>query len=201
MDPRDTRHTRIVTWLKILLPLAALGLLSTVFLLSRPLDPGSELPFADPEIIDRAAQQQVTGPRFSGVTDDGDLLNFRAESARPDPETDGLLLAEGLQSDLALADGGTIALGAARARVSDTDSTIVLQGDVHVTTSTGYDLRTEEIVSSYKDLSLRSTGPVSGTGPPGSFVAGAMDLRQDREDGSLYLHFTDGIKLVYDPRQ
>ena len=36
---RADRHTRVVGWLKVALPLAALAILSTLFLVARRIDP------------------------------------------------------------------------------------------------------------------------------------------------------------------
>ncbi|MEO0504251.1 MAG: hypothetical protein AAFZ14_13070, partial [Pseudomonadota bacterium] len=68
------RYSRFVAWLKVLLPLAALALLSTLFLLSRNTDPIAAVPFADDELLDRVRDEQITGPFFSGTTTDGDRV-------------------------------------------------------------------------------------------------------------------------------
>ena len=41
------RYSRMVAIFKVLLPLAALAILSTLFLLSRTIDPTTTIPFAD----------------------------------------------------------------------------------------------------------------------------------------------------------
>ena len=43
-------RTRTVRWLRVLLPLAALAMLSTLFLFSRGGDSESQIPYADVEI-------------------------------------------------------------------------------------------------------------------------------------------------------
>ncbi|MBL9052753.1 MAG: hypothetical protein JNN02_03385, partial [Tabrizicola sp.] len=43
-------HTRVVTWLKVLLPLAALAILSTLFLLADQINPDDALPFAEVDV-------------------------------------------------------------------------------------------------------------------------------------------------------
>ena len=53
-------HSAIVGWLKILLPLAALMLLSTLFLFARSTAPSDDIPFAD--IDAAAAEQRVSAP-------------------------------------------------------------------------------------------------------------------------------------------
>lgn len=87
---KGDRHSRVVSWLKVLFPLIALALLSTLFLLSRAIEPQAVIPFADKEVQERLRDQQITGPFYSGTTADGDLISFSAEklttpAARPAP--------------------------------------------------------------------------------------------------------------------
>jgi len=70
--------------MKILLPLAALGLLSTLFLLSRTVDPNQPIPVAEVGLEQRAQKQGASNATFTGVTDEGDLIKLNAEVARPD---------------------------------------------------------------------------------------------------------------------
>ena len=49
----DNLHSRLVYWLKITLPLVALMILSSVFLLSRSIRPEDAIPFAEVDIADR----------------------------------------------------------------------------------------------------------------------------------------------------
>ena len=79
----DNRYSRFVQWAKIIFPLVALGLLSTMFLLSRTLDPSNAIPFADIDVEKIAREQQLTSPRFSGTTSDGSSIVVDAESALP----------------------------------------------------------------------------------------------------------------------
>ena len=69
-------HSQLVGWLKILLPLAALMLLSTLFLFARNTGTPTEIPFA--EIDAAAAEQRIAAPRFSGLTNTGDTLAISA---------------------------------------------------------------------------------------------------------------------------
>ena len=61
---RDNLHSHVMAWLKVLLPMAALALLSTLFLLSRRTDPVTDLPLSVPGIDDPTARQQVNAPAF-----------------------------------------------------------------------------------------------------------------------------------------
>jgi lipopolysaccharide export system protein LptC len=55
-------YSRLVAWLKIILPLIALGILATLFLVSRTIDPSQTIPYADVDVQDLARNQRVGAP-------------------------------------------------------------------------------------------------------------------------------------------
>lgn len=195
----DNFHTRLVNWAKIILPLIALGLLSTVFLLSQKADLSDTIPFADMDLVQRAHDQGATNPSFAGVASGGEQILFRANSVRPDPADRELLRAESAAASLRLNGGGVVDIAALRGAASSSGVAARLEGDVQVTTTTGYDIRTEAIDARFDTLFAETPGPVSGTGPPGALNAGRMILTSDPETGAANLQFTDGVKLVYKP--
>ncbi len=198
---RDHVHSRIVSWLKVLLPLAALALLSTIFLLSRPTDPVSDLPFAVPGLNDPNIRQQLTEPHFSAATTAGDSITMTAQTARPDPERDGVARALGLRATLDLSDGGKIEMQADSALLDGPNDVAVLTGDVLVESSTGYTLRTDELTSALSKVQIESTGPIIGDGPTGAFEAGKLLVRADDDGNNIRMLFTEGVKMLYDPQR
>ncbi|MFD0859302.1 LPS export ABC transporter periplasmic protein LptC [Roseovarius aquimarinus] len=195
----DNFHTRLVNWAKIILPLIALGLLSTVFLLSQKAEITDTIPFADVDLVQRAHDQGATNPSFAGVTTGGEEVSFRARSVRPDPQDASRILADIATASMRLNGGGVVDIVAARGAADQSRRTALLEGDVQVTTTTGYELRTDAINARFDTLFAETPGPVSGTGPPGSLNAGRMILTSDPETGMANLQFTDGVKLIYKP--
>ena len=61
-------YSRLIAWLKILFPLGALVLLSTIFLLSRSPDPIAVIPLLE-EGVGSDETEQVGRPFFAGTTD------------------------------------------------------------------------------------------------------------------------------------
>ncbi len=62
MATYDNTYSRVVAWLKILLPLLALAILSTLFLVARTIDPAQNIPYADVDIDEldaRTADRQA----------------------------------------------------------------------------------------------------------------------------------------------
>ena len=192
-------RTRIVGLLRIALPLVALALLSSLFLLSRTVDPDDALPYATVDVSERARDQQLTRPRFAGVTRGGAAYKLTSDAARPDPAVAGRLSAD---RTLLVLDSGPGGRSAARAdgAVFETERRrVTLEGAVSVGTSTGYDLRTERLVGSLGRLDVRSPGRVEGDGPLGTLRAGAMRLTEDAGTGAQRLLFTGGVEVLYRP--
>jgi lipopolysaccharide export system protein LptC len=196
---RGDRHTRVVGWLKVVFPLTALAILSTLFLVARRIDPEAALPYAEVDVEDLAREPRMTSPTYAGTTVDGASITLSAEEARP--ATEGASAqAAGLRLDLATPDGGTTELVAAEARMDDTAQELVLSGEVTVTTSSGYRLTTAEMAAKLDRTGLESRSPVVAQGPAGEITADGMVLSQDtRTPGEYVLVFKGGVRLVYQP--
>ena len=74
-------RTRVVRWLRVLLPLAALAMLSTLFLFSRGGDSESQIPYADVDAQAMARDPRLVSPEYAGVTDDGAALQAAMNAA------------------------------------------------------------------------------------------------------------------------
>ncbi|WP_238987464.1 hypothetical protein [Roseovarius dicentrarchi] len=195
----DNFHTRLVNWAKVILPLVALGLLSTLFLISRKVDLTDQLPVANVDLAQRAIDQGVTNPSFAGVASGGEQVSFSAEFVRPDPADRDILLAERAQARLRLNGGGVVDITSQHGTTDQREMTARLDGDVRFETTTGYDIRTDSINTRFSTLYAETPGAITGTGPPGDLNAGRMLLTSDPETGAANLRFTDGVKLIYMP--
>lgn len=193
------RHTRLVGWLKVALPLMALAILATLFLLADRIDPDAALPYAEVDVEDLAREPRMTAPTYAGTTSDGGALTLSADEARPaaDGTPAGAL---GLRLQLETPDGATASLTAASAVLDAAGSEIVLSGGVVVTTSVGYRVESAEIAAMMDRSGLQTHAPVTATGPAGQIEAGGMTLGQDnRTPGAYLLVFNGGVRLVYRP--
>ena len=194
------RYSRMVGWLKVLLPLMALALLSTLFLLSRVIDPESVIPFADKEIQDRLRDQQVTGPVYYGVTPDGDELSFAAEKLTTPTDQSGVNDAEQIEISMDLASGSRVTLSSDHGRFDMAGNRADLEGDVVIVTSTGYQIESDRMITKLSTLDVHSPGPVHADGPLGTLDAGAMQLNAGKAGDAAQLVFTNGVKLIYVPK-
>lgn len=192
-------YSRLIAWLKVILPLAAIGLLSTLFLLSRSSDPLSNLPFSEIDLQEIASSQRITRPSFAGATAEGDLIAFTADSA--EPKGDGMLNATTLAAQIDLITGQSIGFTAGTGVVNRGTDTALLQDDVVITSSLGYRISTDALETGMEVIRAETLGPVDAVGPPGTFSAGHMQLTTDPDTGDAYFVFTDGVDLVYDPKK
>ena len=193
-------HSRLVAWMKIILPLAALGLLSTLFLISRHVDPTKAVPVAQIDLEQRAQDLGATKPAFAGVTSGGDQVTFRADRARPDRDDARRILANEVSAQLRLVSGAVIDITSDSADMHQSKLTATLDGNVDVITTTGYVIDTDRLNTRLDELYAETPGEVTATGPLGDLEAGRMLLTSDEETGTAHLLFTDGVKLVYTPR-
>ncbi|MCX7565959.1 hypothetical protein OS189_06345 [Sulfitobacter sp. F26169L] len=199
MIARD-RYSRTVALLKVAFPLAALALLSTLFLLSRVMDTDTPLPFADKEIQDRLRDQQITGPFFSGSTADGDQMSFSARRLITRNGRVGTNRAEDVIASLKTAQGATFKLQANVVELDIGANTAQLSGDVSMTTSTGYRINTPRVESAVSTLDVTAPETVAGTGPLGDLTAGNMRIFSPKGSDSTQMLFSGGVKLVYTPK-
>jgi lipopolysaccharide export system protein LptC len=195
------RYTRLVNWLKVLLPLTALALLSTLFLLSRAIDPETAIPFADKEIQDRLRDQVVTGPFYYGTTAEGDEIAFSADTLTTPQGEIGANTAQKVDVVMDLASGSQIKLSADIGEFDVGQDTADLLGNVNINTSTGYEITSARMIALMSRLDVRSPGPVQSVGPVGTLNAGSMVLNAPIKDGPTQLVFTNGVKLIYIPKQ
>jgi lipopolysaccharide export system protein LptC len=192
------RHTRVVGWLKVALPLMALAILATLFLLGDRIDPGAALPYSEVDLEARAREPRMTAPSYAGTTSDGASLTLTASEARPGAE--GPADAQDLLLELATPDGGTTTLRAATAVMDEAARQLLLSGGVTVTTGTGYRLETAEMTAELDRSGLESRVEVTATGPAGDIRSDGMTLRQDiLTPGAYVLVFKGGVRLVYRP--
>lgn len=193
----DHAYTRAVRGLKVTLPLVALVLLSTMFLLSKKIDPTAAIALSDRAFRTKIDNSQLSDPNYDGTTNSGKSMNVTAKSARPDPDVEGKTYGQIVNALINLENGELMTVTADTGVVDEGEDLAVLSGNVHIITTDGYDFRTSQLTSLLSKVEGESAGSVAGFGPPGTLNAGKMFVRTDDETGNLHLLFTQGVHLVY----
>lgn len=199
---RENSYSRFVAWVKIILPLGALALMSSLVLFSRSIDPEGALTYSELDLKDLARKQAVSRPTYSGVTSDGAAIIVRAKTARPEFKTPGTGSATDLIADIAFPDGARVHATAETGRLDTTARQADLTGNVRIETSIGYVMTTEALHTNLDATDIHTSAPVEGHGPLGQLNADRMHLSEDEKNpGSYLLVFQGGVKLIYQPQQ
>lgn len=193
-------HSRLIAWLKIVLPLLALAILSTLFLVARTIDPEDAIPYAEVDVEERLREPRMTEPAYAGVTKDGAALTLAANEARPDAADDRSGTAKALSGMLETPDGARTDLTAGAARINSTAGLIFLTDGVEITQSNGWKVTTDAMTASMDRTEVSAVTPVAAFGPAGELTAQAMHLSEDATmPGRYLLVFKGDVKLIYRP--
>ena len=164
-------YSRMVAFLKVLLPLAALAILSTLFLLSRSIDPTANIPFSEQDVTERIRGQQVTKPFFSGTTAKGDDIIVHASVAHPGGPGKPAE-AEDVTARMVTADGIRLDLQADMLTVDFVHDAATFIGDVKLRSSSGIQVTTDRLEAETERVAGSTPGEVIATGPMGHLKAG-----------------------------
>lgn len=199
MAGRDNRYSRIVSMLKVALPLAALALLSMLFMISRSVNPDDALPYAQVDIDELLRDPRLTAPSYSGMTEQGDEVEFSAATAHPGAgDGTGARAREPLLRLLS-PKGAETRVTAREAHIDPASNSLVLSDDVVIDTSTGYRLESGALLANLDQTHLESPGPVRAIAPGTEITAETMTLSRTDTASPEVLVFKGGVKLLYQP--
>ncbi|NNU79384.1 hypothetical protein HMH01_02930 [Halovulum dunhuangense] len=199
---RPSRRTRVVGWLKIVLPLVALALLGAVIFWRQQDDLGPGLRFTESDMEAMRSGLIVTGPRLSGVSLGGDQYDFRAAQVAPEDLSITRARVSALTGRVIYVDGRVVTLEAASADIDMGAGMIRFDDGLRVTTSEGYDASAPVARVDVAAARLTADGPVEVTGPAGRIEAGGMVIEPSDPDaarGDALMRFTGGVTLRYTP--
>ncbi|MEM6309803.1 MAG: LPS export ABC transporter periplasmic protein LptC [Pseudomonadota bacterium] len=192
-------YSRMVSVLRIALPLLALAILSTLFLVSERVQPGENIPFAQNDVQDRVRDQRISSPVFNGVTSAGDNIFLTAEQMVTLEQ--GGNSATQVRARLDFLEGGSVSFISDYALIDFPQDSADLQGNVLIDSTAGYRIRSDQLLAKLSQIDVFSPGPVDGYGPAGTLMAGKMRITTTNTGKSVQFLFTEGVKLVYDPKE
>jgi lipopolysaccharide export system protein LptC len=194
-------YSRVIGFLKITLPLVALVLMATVFLVATPVDPSRAIELAEIDVLDRAQDPRLSGASFAGVTSDGTALRVEAETARSDPEARLRFQADNLRLSLSAPGGDWIEAHSAMGRIDRGTGGFVMSELVQITASDGTVLHAPHLEGLLDATRIEAPAGLSARGPMGEITAPqARILRDTQGGGGFVVVFTGGVRLLYTPQ-
>lgn len=198
MIGRIATYSRVVAWLKVIFPLSALGLLSTLFLFSKTIDPEQSIPYATVDVKQLAREPRITAPEFSGMTADGAAITLSAATAKTDPAELEDASIEKLSAVIQTPDGAEVTAIADSGAIENA-RLARLEGDVTIETSNGYRIETQELSAELDRTRIITHGQVKAQGPIGTINAGKMTVLLQNNTGTSVLVFDKGVQVIYLP--
>ena len=192
----DEAYSQFVGFLKITLPLAALALMSTVFLFARAPTQDSATPYAEIEEI--AREPRLSGAQVSGVADDGSVIELNARIARPQGNAFSV---EGMSAVINAADGTQIDLNSGGGEIDNDTQVARLTGLTHLETSNGYQMETGGVTADLTTGRIVTDGALEVQAPFGSLTAGQLIIETPDTGTGQVMLFQNGVRLVYTPQQ
>lgn len=193
-------YSRLVAILKVLLPLVALGMLASLFLIQTEDRVGGGIVFSEGDTDALGQGLSITNPHFSGSSDSGDHLRFTAERLIPDAAPPTRAEVVGLSGTIGFVDGPEIAVSAKGGEIDITERHIRLDGDVRIESSDGYVLRAPTLAIDLAAGRLEGGDRVETSGPLGRITSGTLNIESAGDAGGhRRFLFGNGVRLVYDP--
>ena len=205
MAQSDNFYSRFVAWTKIILPLIALAILSSLFLFSKSFSPGGDIQISSEELHKIAEREGISQPRYAGTTDEGISVSISANDALPGEAQGRSLLAHNIRAHAEMPDGATIEIVAQTGKINADAGEGQLSGGILLDTSIGYTAVAEGMRFTFDNFYVESIGAIAATSPMGDISAGEMKIffepgETESAEGTYVLVFQKGVMLVYKPQ-
>lgn len=195
---RDNLYSKAVVWVKITLPLVALALLSSLFLLSGAPDPDAALPYAEVDIDQITREQRVSQPRFAGILGEGQEIVLTADAVSADANQTDAIHAQTIEGRMDLGSDGFLTIQAAFGDIDMAAQIATFADDVVLQSSLGYRIQSETMVMALDVVNMRSPTPIHVTGPGIDVTADTMEMAGP--DGETILRFNGSVRVLYEPQ-
>ncbi|MEM6479266.1 MAG: hypothetical protein AAF647_09495 [Pseudomonadota bacterium] len=179
------------------MPLAALGLLSTLFFFSGEVDPTQSIPYAELNVEQLAREQRVSSPYFAGVTDSGAAITFTGSAAIPDLEAGDRFTLEMLDARFEMPGGLTLTVTAPSAEFNQSTGRAELRGGAIIETSDGLIIETDGLITDFATGDLETLGPITAIGPFGRIRADALAVTRPEADKPHRIVFQGDVEMLY----
>lgn len=194
----DDGYSALVAWLKTLLPIVALGLLSTIFLFSGKVDVTQSLPYAEHNIAEIIREQRITQPYFTGIASNGTEIALSAAYASPQVEDAHILEITDLSVVLRSTSDRMVQVTAGQGALDSARQTAQISTDVHIAALPDFWVTTEALDMNFNQGFISAKGGFQGVTALGAITAGEMHLQMTADDQQIV--FLNDVRLVYSPK-
>lgn len=198
---RDDKRRRVIRWLKIGLPAAALAVFASLFIFSSARY-SDQITF---EGVDLSALQEglrLIEPRFTGATNRGEPFTVSAEWALPDGPRPTRVELNSVSGEINLIDGRVVSLSSAAGVLEPKANILTLVDGVRFASSDGYEVTASTARLDAENEVLTAEGEVTALGPIGRIRADRMRATRVASAGAdesvekgAYIWFENRVKV------
>jgi lipopolysaccharide export system protein LptC len=188
---RSKRHSAMVRSMRLLLPIAALGVIVVLMAWKSDNNPVTAIPREQisPQTV---SQNELIKPKFQSEDNSGQPYSITADKATQNAEDMNTLFLQKPVADITLKSGGTVSLTAINGEYKQEQKGLSLDGQVEVHNDGGYKIQTEKMNIDVTGQIITSDSPVTGTGPQADIAASGLNVNGN----SKILIFTGPAKLT-----
>ena len=192
-------YSAFVVWVKTLLPIVALGMLSTIFLFSGRVDVTQSLPYAKLNIAEIVREQRITKPYFSGVSNNGTEITVSAAYASSDTQNSNILNITDLSIILISEHEKAVRITAGLGVLDAAKQKAMASKDVYLTAMPDFWLKTNNLTVDLKQGIATADTLFQSITALGTIDAGNMVVKTITSDQQII--FKNGVRLIYYPNQ
>ena len=185
------RHSKIVRWMRLVLPVVALGFIAIVMSFSGHESRVAPVP-REKILPSSVSRNELINPKFQSEDDKSQPYTITADKAFQESSNMDLVILQQPVADVALKNGQWLAIKAKDGEFIQSTQQLHLKGDVRLFHDDGYELQTDKVDLDAAAQTAHTTSPVSGHGPAGTIHG--QGLQADGKTGVLI--FTGKSKLI-----
>jgi len=139
----------------------------------------------------------MENPRLSGYRDDGRPYDLRAAYGAQDVRAPNIIELTDLDAKFDTSDQSAVHLIAAKGVYDSSLDTMIMSGDIRITSSAGFDIRLSSATVNFRDGVVVSNEPVTVTMPSGVIAGNKLAI----VDHGQKITFHEGVETVFKPAE
>lgn len=171
------RYSSFVTFMKVALPVVAVGLVLLIVVWPQFWDADSRFTLPSIKITaDDLNSRQMINPQYQGFDKDDRPFSVTADLATQKPNNDEVVDLDKPKAKLMLQNGKWVTIDARSGVYDQQQQTMKLKGQVNLTHEDDFVMTTEEVTVGIKAGTAASASPVEGHGPDGNLTGEGFRL-------------------------
>jgi lipopolysaccharide export system protein LptC len=192
---RARRRTRLVRWLRIVLPAIAVIAVAGYLITMRVMNELGDIDISMSGLNLDTKSLTIEKPRVSGFKGTAQSYDLSAERAVQDLTNSKVVRLESISGSFGLQSDGSATMTAKTGVYDGNAETLLLTEGISVKTTTGYDVSLSEAALDFKLRTLTSATPVVIKTGEGTIHANSVRM----SDGGRKIAFENGVTVTYMP--